>query len=136
MTAWKSLTWTVSAALAMCLNATPQAIAGQKNDKDQSKRPRLNLRAQPAIGIAPARMTLSAELVGGANDFEEYYCPAVTWDWGDDTVSESQIDCPPYESGKSEIKRRFSTEHIFKRSGVYKVYVRLKQRNREVAATS
>ena len=130
--------WIAFVALILGIGAAQFATAAsQKTDKGQEgKRPRLGLRAQPSVGIAPARILLTAELVGGTNDFEEYYCPTVTWDWGDDTVSESTTDCPPYESGKSEIQRRFTVEHTFKRSGMYKVYVRLKQRSREVAATS
>jgi hypothetical protein len=122
-----------AASLALILGFT--LILSAQN-KDQDKRPRLNLRAQPPVGMAPARIVLSAELAGGANDFEEYYCPTVEWEWGDDTRSESTSDCAPYEAGKSEIKRRYTVEHMFRRSGSFKVYIRLKHRNREVAATS
>jgi hypothetical protein len=79
---------------------------------------------------------LSAEMVGGANDFEEYYCPTVEWDWGDGTRSESTIDCEPYQPGKSEIKRRFTVEHVFRRPGTFKVFFRLKRRDKSLATTS
>src|SRR6185436_3590792 len=76
-------------------------------DKDgESRRPKITLRATPTISMAPSRVVLTAELVGGANDYEDFYCPTVQWDWGDGTQSESTIDCEPYEAGKSEIKRR------------------------------
>src|SRR3954453_14479291 len=91
-------------------------FALQKSDKDSKdgdKRPRLALKAQPTVGVSPARVVLTAELIGGANDFEEYYCAAVEWEWGDDTRSESTTDCEPYQEGKSEIKRRFVIEHVF-----------------------
>jgi hypothetical protein len=94
------------------------------------------LRAQPAVAVSPARVVLTAELVGGANDFEEYYCAAVEWEWGDDTRSESTVDCEPFEAGKSEIKRRFTIEHVFQRAGAYKVAIRLKQRDKQVATAS
>ncbi len=84
--------------------------------------------------VAPARVVLTAELVGGANDFEEYYCPTISWDWGDDTTSESTVDCEPYEAGKSEIKRRFTVEHVFREEGSQKVFFRLKRHNKEVGA--
>ena len=45
--------------------------------REPDRRPRVTLRAQPAVGIAPARVVFTAELVGGANDFEEFYCPTV-----------------------------------------------------------
>src|SRR5215471_5889932 len=95
------------------------AAAPQKNPRDQAtdKKPKLALKAQPVIAMSPARIVLTAELVGGANDYEEYYCPTVEWDWGDGTQSESTNDCAPYEEGKSEIKRRFTIEHVF-RAGV------------------
>ena len=79
------------------------------------------------MAVAPARVVLTAELVGGANDFEEYYCPTISWDWGDDTTSESTVDCEPYEAGKSEIKRRFTVQHIFRQEGSQKVFFRLKR---------
>jgi hypothetical protein len=107
-----------------------------KNAKDGDKRPRLSLKAQPAIAVSPARVVLTAELTGGANDFEEYYCTAVEWEWGDETRSESTADCEPYEEGKSEIKRRFVIQHVFPRSGAYKVSIRLKRRNKPVATAS
>jgi hypothetical protein len=78
-------------------------------------------------------MTFTAELAGGANDFEEYYCPTAVWEWGDETRSESTLDCEPYEAGKSEIRRRFTAQHTFQRSGNYKVYFRLKRGDKAVA---
>ena len=82
--------------------------------------------------MSPARVVLTAELVGGANDFEEYYCPAIEWDWGDGTHSASSTDCAPYEAGKSEIKRRFTVEHVF-RAGMFRVMFKLKRREKPVA---
>ena len=57
---------------------------------------------------------LTAELKGGADDYEDFYCASVEWDWGDDTKSETKADCDPYEPGKSEIKRRYVQEHTFR----------------------
>ena len=116
------------------------AAAAQKADKDQkdnpdARRPKLTLKAQPVIAMAPARVVLTAELQGGANDFEEFYCPSVEWEWGDGTKSESSSDCAPYEPGKSEIKRRFTVEHVF-RAGAYRVMFHLKRRDKSVGAAS
>jgi hypothetical protein len=108
--------------------------AAQKADKDKdadSKRPKINLKAQPMIAIAPARVVLTAEIVGGPNDYEDFYCAAVEWDWGDGTQSESASDCEPYEPGKSEIKRRFTVVHTF-RAGQFRVAFRLKRRDKAV----
>jgi hypothetical protein len=120
----------IQAALSAAADATPQ-----KSDKDanaDNKRPKLTLKAQPVIAMSPARVVLTAELVGGANDYEEYYCPTVEWDWGDGTQSASTNDCAPFEEGKSEIKRRFTVEHIF-RAGMFRVAFRLKRRDKAVA---
>ena len=119
------------------------SVSAQKADKDQkdqkdnpdARRPKLTLKAQPVIAMAPARVVLTAELQGGANDFEEFYCPSVEWEWGDGTKSESSSDCAPYEPGKSEIKRRFTVEHVF-RAGAYRVMFHLKRRDKSVGAAS
>lgn len=114
------------------------ASAQPKNAKDpvpDSKRPRLTLKAQPVIAMSPARVVLTAELLGGPNDYEEYYCPAIEWDWGDGTQSESSNDCSPYEAGKSEIKRRFTVEHVF-RAGTYRVAFKLKRRDKVITLTT
>src|SRR6478672_5376428 len=93
----------------------------------------MSLRAHSAISMAPARVVFTAELACGANDFEEFYCPAVEWEWGDGTKSESSSDCAPYEPGKSEIKRRFTVEHVF-RTGVYRVMFHLKRHDKMVGS--
>jgi hypothetical protein len=102
----------------------------------EAKRPKLSVRAQPAVGVAPFRVVLTGELQGGADDFEEYYCPTVEWAWGDDTTSESTLDCEPYEAGKSQIKRRFTVEHMFRRAGAFKVYFHLKRKDKVLASAS
>ena len=132
----RNLSWARALGLALVtlLVAAPAAWA-QKADKDKdadSQRPQLKLRAQPMIAMSPARVVLTAELVGGPNDYEDYYCAAVEWDWGDGTQSEAGSDCAPYEAGKSEIKRRFTVEHTF-RAGMFRVAFRLKQREKAVA---
>jgi hypothetical protein len=114
--------------------AAPQRSDRADKDAD-AKRPKLTLKAQPVIAMSPARIVLTAELVGGPNDYEEYYCPTIEWDWGDGTQSESTNDCAPYEPGKSEIKRRFTKEHIF-RAGMFRVSFKLKQRDKAVAFAS
>src|SRR5438094_2108818 len=130
------------AGVASLLVATTLGVsaAAQKADKDakdnpDNRRPKVRLKAQPVIAMAPARVVLTAELVGGANDFEEFYCAGVEWEWGDGTKSESSTDCAPYEPGKSEIKRRFTVEHVF-RVGAYRVMFHLKRRDKSVGAAT
>jgi hypothetical protein len=121
--------------MCLCVPAATMAAAQQKSDRDaqsDAKKPTLKLKAQPVIAMSPARVVLTAELVGGPNDYEELYCPTVEWDWGDGTHSESTNDCAPYEPGKSEIKRRFTVEHVF-RTGTFRVAFKLKRQNRVVS---
>lgn len=99
---------------------------------DDKTKPSISVRASPAVGFSPARIVLTAELKGGANDYQDFYCASVEWDWGDDTRSETKVDCDPYEVGKSEIRRRFTIDRIFNIAGDYRVEFRLKQKNKIV----
>ena len=101
-----------------------------------NKEPSLSLKATPAISFAPARIVIVAEVKGGSNDFEDFYCPNVEWDWGDDTTSTADTDCDPYVPGKSEIKRRYTVEHRYKNSGAYKIVLRLKKADKIVATAN
>jgi hypothetical protein len=121
--------WTI-AAICVALGAPGAAAQAEKDG-----RPKLSLRASPRMGRSPLRVVFTAELTGGANDFEEYYCPTVEWEWGDGTESASTLDCEPYEAGKSEIRRRFTQQHTFK-GGEHTVTFRLKRRDEQVAATT
>jgi hypothetical protein len=100
------------------------------------KKPSLTLRASPIISYSPTKITLVAELKGGPNDNEELYCPTVEWEWGDDTKSESSADCDPYVPGQSEIQRRFSVIHEIKAAGSYRIWIRLKKKDRTVIAAN
>jgi hypothetical protein len=48
------------------------AVSGA-DDKD--KRPKISVKVNPAMGTNPVRVVASADLDGGANDYEEFYCP-------------------------------------------------------------
>lgn len=114
------------------LNAgSPYASADDKNKKVS-----LSLKVTPSMASAPVRIRASVEIRGGPDDNQELYCPAVEWEWGDDTTSESSADCAPYQAGQSQIVRRYSAEHTFRSGGQYKVVLRLKQKNRIVGFTS
>jgi hypothetical protein len=124
--------------VAIAAVAAAQTADKPSKDTPDPKRPKITLKANPLIAMAPARVVLTAELVGGDNDFEEFYCPAVEWEWGDGTKSESSTDCAPYEPGKSEIKRRFTVEHVFRlgRPNGYRVTIHLKRRDKSVGAAT
>jgi hypothetical protein len=110
------------------------AFAGSGADKD--KRPKVSVKANPAMGISPTRVVASADLNGGANDYEEFYCPSIEWDWGDDTRSTTSADCDPYQPGKSEIKRRFTADHVYRLAGDFRIQFRLKKKDKAIASAA
>lgn len=124
-----------AAVVALALMVGPLSIQARPSDT-KDKKPALTLKANPAVGFAPMRIFLSAELKGGPNDYQEYYCPTVEWDWGDGTRSESTADCEPYEAGKSEIKRRFAVEHMYRLPGIFNVQIRLKRKEKVLVAAA
>ncbi len=121
------------ALIAACALATAPVFGAQDKPVKKAK-PTIKVNASPPVGFAPARFVVTAELVGGANDYEDFYCATVEWDWGDDTKSETKQDCDPYEAGKSEIKRRFVMDRTFNIPGEFRVQFRLKQKNKVVGA--
>lgn len=131
----------VAGTMAVTRAATDQQ-ADQKADQKvaqkggDDKRPSLALKATPPLGFSPLRVHASVDVRGGPDDSPDFYCPAVSWDWGDGTVSENSEDCDPYEEGTSAIRRRFSANHTFQQGGAYRVTFRLKQKTRVVASAS
>jgi hypothetical protein len=100
------------------------------------KKPKISVKANPSMGMSPVRVVVTAEINGGPNDSEELYCPAVEWEWGDDTRSSDRADCDPYVAGKSEIKRRYAADHVYRSAGEYQVQFRLKKKDKTVGASS
>ena len=111
-------------------------MAAQRDAAD--KKPSLSLKASPPAGFAPLRVHLTVDVRGGANDYADFYCPTVQWDWDDGTISETSEDCNPYEAGKSNIQRRYSANHArtFRLSGDYRVSFRLKQKDKVVSSAA
>jgi hypothetical protein len=112
------------------------AIASEASAQGGNKKPSLSLKATPAVSFAPARIVVVAEIKGGSNDFEDYYCPTVEWEWGDETTSTAEADCEPYQAGKSEIRRRYTVEHRYKNPGSFRIVLRLKKGDKMVAAAN
>src|SRR6185503_5021768 len=113
--------------------ATGNATNAQRGD---DKKPSLSLKATPPVGFSPLRVRIMVDVRGGSDDYADFYCPSIEWDWGDGTVSGNSEDCDPYQAGKSSIKRRYSIEHVFRQPGSWQVFFRLKQRDRVIAASS
>jgi hypothetical protein len=113
------------------ITAAPSSEAG---DRDRARKPRLELRASPRMAFSPVMVMATAELRGGEGG-EEFYCPALEWDWDDGGRSAQESDCPPFEPG-AEVDRLFTAEHAYRRAGVYQVTLRLKRASRSLAVAS
>jgi hypothetical protein len=130
---WMNRPVTCSLAVAMAVGSMAAVGLAAQDDKNKDvKKPSLSLRASPTIVFSPARVVVSAELKGGAEDNGELYCPSLEWDWGDGTRSESNTDCEPFEAGKTTIQRRFTSSHTFNIAGSYRVQLRLKRGSKTV----
>ena len=88
------------------------------------------------MGFTPLRVRASADVRDGRDDYPEFYCATVEWDWGDGTISENTTDCNPYEAGKSQIQRRFNADHVYRQAGTYRIAFRLKQKTRQVGGAT
>jgi hypothetical protein len=145
----RSCTWRSVACFSIIAAGATFVSASAPSVRAQNKKPSISLKASPPVGFTPLRVVVTAELKGGANDYEDFYCASVEWDWGDDTKSETKADCDPYEAGKSEIKRRYVMEHTFRSmthpladpagtnpnpSVQYRIRFTLKQKNKTVGS--
>jgi hypothetical protein len=129
---------TLAAVVAVALCSGPaagaQVGASSQESRETPKKPSVSLKATPPLGFSPLRVHAVAEVNGGANDYPDFYCASVEWDWGDGTISENSEDCDPYEAGKSTIRRRYAADHTYPVADAYKVIFRLKQKTRVVGS--
>jgi hypothetical protein len=129
--------WAFCGTAALLLTAAVSLTAQSDEVKPREpKRPQLGLKASPGTGMVPVRVSATAEFKGGDDDFQEYYCPTIEWNWGDGTISESSNDCEPYQAGKSQIRRRYTVSHNYKRSGGFRISFRLKNKDRVVSSAT
>ena len=133
MTDQRRALWALAALVAAALPSV-HLLAAQRDAAD--KKPSLSFKATPPAGFAPLRVHLAVDVKGGADDYADFYCPTVQWDWDDGTISETSEDCDPYEAGKSTIKRRFSADHTFRLSGEYRLTFRLKQKDKVISSAT
>ena len=115
----------VSVAAVAALGATPSG---------KDTKPSIVVKATPTVGFAPMRIVLTADINGGPDDYEQFYCATAEWDMGDGNKSELNTDCDPYEPGKSQIKRRYVKEQVFQIPGDFRVAFNLKQKDKIVAS--
>lgn len=133
-------TYRAAAALVAALMVSGPAWGLQRDEsgarESGDRKPSLSLRVTPPVGFTPLRIRASAELRGGADDYAELYCPTIEWDWGDGTKSENTEDCQPYEAGRSQVKRRLTTDHVYRDPGAFRLALRLKQKARVISTSS
>lgn len=124
----------LAATLAVMALVTP--VAAQSPEKPKQKKPSVSLKATPAVSFAPSRIVLTADVKGGADDYEEFYCATVIWEWGDGTESRKDVDCDPYEAGKSQIQRRFTMDRRYDQAGEYRIVFKLQRADKVVGVAS
>lgn len=129
------MTLLVLAAVAL-LAAGPAALPAADQPAAKPKKPSISLRATPNIGFTPARIAFVVEIKGGSDDYEDFYCATVEWEWGDGTESEESIDCEPYVAGQSDIRRRFARDHRYHTADEYRVMFRLKKAGKVVGSAA
>ena len=112
----------------------PNAL--QAREQGGNKKPSLSLKVTPAVTFAPARVVVVAEVKGGADNNEEFYCPTVEWEWGDFTTSTAEADCEPYDAAKSQIRRRYTVEHQFKNSGSFRIRLSLNKGDKVIGSSN
>jgi hypothetical protein len=103
-------------------------------DGHSARKPRLDLRASPRMALTPVDVFVIAELVGG-DETEDFYCPAVEWEWGDGNRSAQESDCPPFRPGMA-LARRHSASHAYRKPGEYSIKVTLRRVGRALAAAT
>jgi hypothetical protein len=101
---------------------------------DKAKRPRLDVRPSPRVAFSPVNVLVTAELMGG-DDIEEYYCPAIEWDWDDGSRSVQESDCTPLAAGGT-FERRFTNSHAYRSAGTYNVKVTMRRAERNLAVST
>lgn len=120
-------TWVAALFLLLAVPAAP-------GDAPKGRKPRLDLRLSPRVAFTPVSVYVTAELNGG-DDLEDFYCPALEWEWGDGARSEYEADCAPFES-KEAFERRFFARHEYRRAGEYHVKLTLRRSQRAIAAAT
>ena len=109
------------------------ASAGSAGDKP--RKPRLDLRAAPRMAFSPVNVLVTAELTGGDNALDDYYCPEIEWNWDDGGKSVHEADCAPMETGAT-FERRYTANHAFRQPGSYNVKMTMRKGNRAIAVAT
>jgi len=128
----RSPSWAALLALAL---AAPAVATDQGHTSSQKgKKPHLEMRVAPRMGLSPVTIHFTVEVVGG-DDLEEWYCPEIEWDWDDGGRSVQESDCAPF-TADSKIDRRYSAEHDYPRAGNFQPKMTLRHNSTVVAVAT
>ena len=78
------------------------------------------LTADVVKGPAPLTVNFTGELVGGPDDYYEFYCVESTFAYGDGIAQSAIPDCIEQEPG-IDIQRHFTSNYIYDEPGEYQV---------------
>ena len=99
------------------VTAQPAAEAGEIHT---------TLTASVIEGAAPLEVTFAGELVGGADDNQDFYCVESTFDFGDGVTQSAIPGCIEWQPGV-EVQRRYAASYIYEKPGTYQVVFQLGQ---------
>jgi hypothetical protein len=99
-------------------------------------KPKLTLKALPAIGTTSTIFLFQAILSGG-EDTEDFYCLGIEWIWEEQLDSSlNEAECPPFKPGETRIERSFSEEQTFHSPGPHVVKVVLRKGEKVIGTAS
>lgn len=107
-------------------------VPARAADRVEGRKPRLDVKATPRMAFPPVMVLVTGQLVGG-DDSEEFYCPALEWNWGDGGRSAQESDCAPFDTDM-KMARRFSARHAYREPGSYEIRLTLRRADRSIAA--
>ncbi len=119
-------------AVALALFLAESGVVPLAAGDAKPKKPKLEARALPVMGLAPVEVLLIMDLKGG-DELEDFYCPAIEVDWDDGAHSSQESDCPPFEPGM-KLTRHFTVSHEYKGPGEFDLHARLVHAERVVAS--
>ena len=83
------------------LCASALAVSAQTAVPDKKAKPSVSVKVSPAVGFTPARMVLTAELKGGADDYQEFYCASARG-IGRRYIPKPRLTCNPKKRAKAQ----------------------------------
>jgi hypothetical protein len=103
-------------------------------------KPEIELKAMPSMVILPVggrAATVRFRLTIKDGGQEDYYCPRVEWEWEDDTRSDEESDCPPFDQAdKTDHEKVLRRSRQFWEPGRHVIKARLYKGDRVVRVIS